>query len=97
MKARNIIKGWPRPRSTVSWKPKPYEWINDSLFWWLYRDIKSSEMQESLKLDNLYHQMQQAMVNEYFASYRLTRKTQHYCVQYFSTKDLGEIFKHDLK
>lgn len=67
IKARDIIPGWPRGRSTESWKIHQYKFLD---VWWL-NIIISKEMKESLKLDVLYHQMQQAMINEWFARYRL--------------------------
>lgn len=68
-KARDIIPGWPRGRSTIA------TFDNDRFRWWgfysIYPHRNSEEFAEQMQMEILYHQMQQAMVNEWFASYRL--------------------------
>lgn len=69
IKARDIIPGWPRGRSTVSWIYQPWQCIN---CWWSFTSLNmSDEMKESLQLDIIYHAMQQAMVNEWFEGKRV--------------------------
>jgi hypothetical protein len=86
LKARNIISGWPRPRSTVtSISYEGWSWV-------MYRALRLrvpflcslTELQQydkdvkmyefDFKYEKTYHQMQQAMVNEWFSRYRLGDK-----------------------
>ena len=69
IKARDIIQGWPRGRSTTT--------SYDNRFWqrfdyWPYLNRTSIAMLHQLGMERVYHQMQQAMVHEWFAMYRLT-------------------------
>jgi hypothetical protein len=66
-KARDIVLGWPKGRSTTVTNSNDFYLLYDI---WPYTN-NSDGMQEQYKLDRLYHQMQQAMVNEWFARYRL--------------------------
>lgn len=69
LKARDIIPGWPRGRSTITcysndlWK---YSRWND--YWFLIKRISADSLVD-LKQDYNYHQKQQEMVNRF-----LTRK-----------------------
>jgi hypothetical protein len=64
MKARDIIPGWPRGRSTSSFEGN-WAYVNDGFFFRC-----SDEMRASLRLDAEYHRGQQAMMERYFAQYR---------------------------
>lgn len=59
MKARNIIPGWPRGRSTES----ASKWTMPR--WFRYWDDPDADATEA------YHAGQQAMVNAYFEQWRL--------------------------
>ena len=65
-KARDIIPGWPRGRST-DYKHRIYLYHDE----WPLLNRLSQEMHDQLDIERVYHQMQQAMVNEWFARYRL--------------------------
>lgn len=77
MKARDIIPGWPKPRSVLVWRR---EW--DPLYllfgWpranWYSRDgiidIEGSSRQEEFAAEVEYHAGQQAMVNAHFEKWR---------------------------
>jgi hypothetical protein len=67
VKARDIIPGWPRGRTvTVSFDNTRYLYFD----MWPWLDRTSFAMQHQLGIDRVYHQMQQAMVNEWFEKYR---------------------------
>lgn len=69
-KARDIIEGWPRGRSTMTPYPKRCWWH----LLYLYQSSTSLDNYNKAKefeFENTYHQMQQAMVNEWFARYRI--------------------------
>jgi hypothetical protein len=68
IKARDIIPGWPKGRSTTaSFDNHCWEYFDV----WPKSCLHTDGMKEQMQLERLYHQMQQAMVNEYFAAYRL--------------------------
>ena len=82
-KARDIIPGWPRPRSTIA--PISYQGWD----WIMFRALRLrvpfmcslTELKQYRKdyamynddfiYEETYHQLQQDMVNEWFARYRL--------------------------
>jgi hypothetical protein len=71
MKARDIIPGWPRGRST--WAHAPSRWdlegfdFGQNRLAWRDRVRKCSD----LKVDVIYHEAQQRMVNAYFERWRI--------------------------
>lgn len=69
LKARDIIEGWPRGRSTVPsvWNEQWKYFLSWPLFYQL-----SDDMVNQLYKDVLYHVDQYAMVHNYFATYRRT-------------------------
>lgn len=65
MKARDIIPGWPRGRTTVGGRDLAYY---EFFSWpWPSRFLTLEELDQERK----YHEGQQSMVNSYFEEWRL--------------------------
>lgn len=62
VKARDIVEGWPRGRST-STLSLPERWMLD---WPMNREEGCHELIREIE----YHESQQRMVNEYFEAWR---------------------------
>lgn len=69
IKARDIIPGWPKGRSTSPCHAL-WESMDDPTFM-MYIFRKPDKFILELRLDFLYHKMQQAMINKWFARHRL--------------------------
>lgn len=65
LKARDIIPGWPRGRSTADMWPD-WKSVDMGEVFWPNRAEKIAE----LKLDREYHEAQQQMVNEFIERWR---------------------------
>lgn len=70
VKARDIVAGWPRGRSTV------VLWSNWELLWFLTRTPKSEKF-FALGLEVAYHEGQQEMQNAYFERWRIGEARLH--------------------
>ena len=86
-KARDLIKGWPRPRTCFS--AYDVNRLNPDLFFlglklripfaatlseYKQHQVDVKKARAEFEFESTYHQMQQAMVNEWFARYRLGDK-----------------------
>lgn len=73
LKARDIIAGWPRPRTVLNLHRR--DTMFDFVFWnrrfflgWPKEELDLYA--KEIEAEDTYHQMQQAMVNEWFSRYR---------------------------
>lgn len=78
MKARDIIPGWPRPRSVLVWN-RDWDWHYLRYAWgigsWYSRDGSldvdgSDRWRKEFEANVAYHRAQQAMVNAHFEAWR---------------------------
>ena len=76
LKARQVVTGWPRGRSSsclgsFDWEYRDYGMMLFGRSYWSFADLGCKSRED--ELDWKYHQEQQAMLNAYFEQYRTKR------------------------